>query len=740
MTSTISTRQSLTASMALKTPVQAATTANIVLSGEQTIDGIAVKAIGMLGYPDRVLVKNQTNAIDNGIWDVSTAAWTRSIDANGNNDLVTGTGVIVSQGTQALQMYYVSTANPILVGTTAISWLPNRLTQMTDEGPFIASIDFVAGTSTTLLLSQNYSFKSNVNVWFDGTYQGFDQYSISGTSLIFTQPIPVGVSKVYVVGNTVLANGVPPNGSVGQLQLSWGNSLAISVDSIAALGALSVATYTRANVTGYYVKSDGGGGKYAYDATIAQASANGGTIIAAAGGTGCWILQVIGQISVRQFGAKGNGAADDTAAMLAADTACAALGLQLLIMPGNYVITGTFTFASEVIVQPGAILVPSSTLDFSNGLNAGLHQCLNTTSAVTIDKTNFLVPQWWGAKGDSSHDDTTAVQAWITAVIESGITGRLPAGTYVISSAINFLLNPAKFVGCTFIGDGVSLSILQGITVATSPVFLVNCTDAPKDNDYFVARGIGFQGNTNGIVFQMGNEDFSDPVNEPELDILVQNFNASGTARAVELNSVLNGDLRIIADTAGTGIGLTCNQVTFCTIQGSFGGPLGTGIHLTNGFNYGNVFSSCDIENVVNCVIIDNAQSVANTFIGGTWSYTSSGVFASAGSRNMIINPNTNPVSPGTVEGFVGDGIGITIKAPGLLTVTTPAIATGTNFANNTGQTVDVHIWGGTVTNVSVNGDVYGGISGNVSFTLNAGDVISLNYSSAPTWKWTPVC
>jgi hypothetical protein len=115
-------RMGVTGDKGIKAPVQAATLVNIVLSGEQTIDGVAVKAIGANGYPDRVLVKNQTNPIDNGIWDVATGQWTRSIDANGTQDLVSGTTVLVIGGSQQFQFWGITSANPIIPGTTATTW------------------------------------------------------------------------------------------------------------------------------------------------------------------------------------------------------------------------------------------------------------------------------------------------------------------------------------------------------------------------------------------------------------------------------------------------------------------------------------------------------------------------------------------------------------------------------------------------------------------------------------------
>ena len=57
-----------------KLPCRAATTANITLSGTQTIDGITLVA------GDRVLVKNQTTASQNGIYEVASSGWTRAYD------------------------------------------------------------------------------------------------------------------------------------------------------------------------------------------------------------------------------------------------------------------------------------------------------------------------------------------------------------------------------------------------------------------------------------------------------------------------------------------------------------------------------------------------------------------------------------------------------------------------------------------------------------------------------------
>jgi hypothetical protein len=107
--------EGLETSLAIKAPVKVATTANIVLSGLQTIDGIA------LLENDRVLVKNQTLGANNGIYLASTGEWVRAQDWNGARDAAKGTRIFVTDGsTNSDKIFYITTNNPIVIGTTVI--------------------------------------------------------------------------------------------------------------------------------------------------------------------------------------------------------------------------------------------------------------------------------------------------------------------------------------------------------------------------------------------------------------------------------------------------------------------------------------------------------------------------------------------------------------------------------------------------------------------------------------------
>jgi hypothetical protein len=65
---------------------------------------------------------------------------------------------------------------------------------------FSSGTNFTPGVTTSLTLSNSFANASQLWVFFDGTFQVDDQYSLSGTTLTFTSAIPVGVSKVYVKG------------------------------------------------------------------------------------------------------------------------------------------------------------------------------------------------------------------------------------------------------------------------------------------------------------------------------------------------------------------------------------------------------------------------------------------------------------------------------------------------------------------------------------------------------------
>lgn len=99
----------------VKASVRAATTADITLSGAQTIDGVSVIA------GDRVLVKNQSTGSQNGIYVAAAGAWARAADADTSAEVTSGMFTFVTEGTANGNVGYVlTTDDPITLGTTAL--------------------------------------------------------------------------------------------------------------------------------------------------------------------------------------------------------------------------------------------------------------------------------------------------------------------------------------------------------------------------------------------------------------------------------------------------------------------------------------------------------------------------------------------------------------------------------------------------------------------------------------------
>ena len=119
------------AGISWKQPVLAATTANITLTGAQMIDTVSVVA------GDRVLVKNQTNQANNGIYIVGTP-WVRSDDANTWDELVSAL-VFVEEGSQNGTAWYCYVMQGGVLGTTAVTW-----------SNFSIAGSYFAGTGLTL--------------------------------------------------------------------------------------------------------------------------------------------------------------------------------------------------------------------------------------------------------------------------------------------------------------------------------------------------------------------------------------------------------------------------------------------------------------------------------------------------------------------------------------------------------------------------------------------------------------
>lgn len=120
-----------------KQAVKCATTANITLSGLQTIDTYTTLA------GDRVLVKNQNTSSENGIYIASSSGWTRSTDMDVWSE-VPGAYMVVLNGSANVNTGWVSTS----ADTGTINVTPITFVQFSGTGTYYAGTGLTLAANT----------------------------------------------------------------------------------------------------------------------------------------------------------------------------------------------------------------------------------------------------------------------------------------------------------------------------------------------------------------------------------------------------------------------------------------------------------------------------------------------------------------------------------------------------------------------------------------------------------------
>jgi hypothetical protein len=259
-------------------------------AGQPNVGGSLLTQVGGVNYPTYQDPAGMT-PLPNPIPLNSRGEISNSSGVSSQLYLLTGvtyTGTLFDQFNNQIWIGDLSALSPVAVGT------------LTDEKStngsigFTAGVDFTAGTSTTLTLSQNYGSSSNLWVAFDAGEQGGDTFTLGGVNnetLTFNAPIPLGTLKVYVKGGTTFTLGTPSTGTVTDLSVSPGSAL-----------------YQRIN----------------------------------------------GVINVKDpaYGALGNGVANDTVAINKAFQAAFAAGHPVFFPSGTYMVSDT-TSAGYALLNPG---------------------------------------------------------------------------------------------------------------------------------------------------------------------------------------------------------------------------------------------------------------------------------------------------------------------------------------------------------------------------------------------------
>lgn len=173
-----------------KQAVRAATTGPVTLSTQQTIDGVALIA------GDRVLVKNQASAVDNGIYIVAVGSWTRATDMDVWSE-VPGAFVFVTAGTQNGTTGWVCTsAAGGTIGVNNINW-----TQFSGAGAYTADGQGLELVGTQFSLELDGTTLSKASPGLKVAAGGITNTEINNSAAIARSKIAGGTADHVVIND-----------------------------------------------------------------------------------------------------------------------------------------------------------------------------------------------------------------------------------------------------------------------------------------------------------------------------------------------------------------------------------------------------------------------------------------------------------------------------------------------------------------------------------------------------------
>lgn len=234
----------------------------------------------------------------------------------------------------------------------------------------------VAGSSIIL----NEIPTSSATIHKNGSILNLDEYEIDNKTVAFVTPLIV-TDEIVV--------------EYGFIALGANESLIFGKDTIEGLLEVDVNFIVSVDVRGYHAKNDGGGGIFNYDSSIDKSTANAGTIIdpdetlvnqGNGTGSGCWVRQFSGAVSIRWFGAVGNATTNDHTAITNAYNYAGETGNKLDLTGGIFSVEATLDFdiAGVVVNGNGRNSNDQTTILVNHTSGVGIHISAGNASLIDL--------------------------------------------------------------------------------------------------------------------------------------------------------------------------------------------------------------------------------------------------------------------------------------------------------------------------------------------------------------------
>ena len=460
-----------------KQAVKCGTTANITLSGLQTIDGYTTLA------GDRVLVKNQSTSSQNGIYIASAIAWTRSADMDVWSE-VPGAYTVILNGTNNANTGWVCTATDAgTINVTAMPWVQfsgtgtyfagtglnlasntfsiantgvtaasvgsasktltatvnaqGQLTSLLDTNIAIAATQITSGTIDTARISGSYTGITGVGTLTAGTWNASTigvAYGGTGATTLTGYVKASGTSAftaVSTIPNTDISGlGTMSTQNASSVAITGGSAAVSTLKTLGLTGYLygndtsvvtASTTIPTSALSGNFVStfSAGSTGLTPNSATSGAVTLA-GTLAVANGGTG--VTSSSGANSVVLRDANANITVN---CLFEGYATVAASGTTIVLTAAsaqNYQITGS---GGQVIRLPNATTLPNGALfTFNNNQSSGTITVQNnsSTTVATINSGGYvivtLIDNAIAAGSWDRHDQTPSNVSWSTNTLD----------------------------------------------------------------------------------------------------------------------------------------------------------------------------------------------------------------------------------------------------------------------------------------------------------------------------------
>ena len=700
--------QSYAAGISWKNPVTAATLTNITLSGPQTIDGVSVIA------GNTVLVKNQTNSAENGIYQVNAGAWTYAVGSTTWQQYVSAL-VFIEYGSQGSSAWYCTAQPGGTLGTTPMTW-----------SNFSVSTSYSAGTGLTLTAGVFSITNTGVTAATYGSATQTPVIAVNAQGQITSATnttITPSISSVTGLGTgvaTFLATPTSSNLAAAVTDETGSGALVFATSPTLVTPALGTpASGVMTNVTGLPLTTGVTG-------TLAIGNGGTGQITASAAFNALSPITSVGDLIL------GNGANSAT---------------RLGIGTNGQVLSSNGTTASWT--------TPAANVSSFSAGTTGLTPSTPTTGAVTLAGTLNI------ANGGTG---ITAFGTGVQTALGQNVTGSggiaLATSPVFVTPTLGAATGTSLALSVSALTSSNTSNLAMGGTLGFSDTgILANFVATTNNYAQFVVQNKS-AGTTASAEFIAYNDSGTATTNYATFGINSTGYTGTGAINTAGYGYFITGSTDIVLGTIGANnIHLVTNSqatdaITINTSNAvAFNGQYGTAGNLlqSNGNAAANTWvapSSITVgtaTNAVNTGITDDTTTNATMY--PTWVTTTTGNLPQkTSSTKFTFNPSTGTLSATTFSGALANaltiGTGLTLSS-GTTYNNSAAVtlnATGSTInsqttgytlvASDAGKTISITTGGVTVPNSVLS-------AGNiVTIYNNSGSSQTITQGTGVTLQW----